>query len=214
MRPIGRLHVIISDSLGDATWSRSRFDRPDLATMAINGGADTIQYRRKVGVIGEWVEEGMEIQRRCARSGVTLIINDHLELLRRLDADGIHLGHGDTPLALARERFPDKIIGGTARDLQDVERAATAGADYVGFGPVWKTSSKEITVEARGIDALRNVASADVLPIIAIGGVDRDRAAICRGVGAHGVAVIGAVAEAEDPEFAVRELFLASRSVQ
>ncbi len=208
-RPVGRLHVIISDSLGDATWGRPRFERLDLARRVLQGGADTIQYRRKVGVLREWVEEGRKIRDLCAATGATFIVNDHFELLEQLDADGLHLGLDDRPLSDARKLFPEKIIGGTARGLSDLHHVAAAGADYAGFGPIWESGSKSIAVEARGVERLRQVASEVELPIVAIGGIDRERALICRAAGAHGVAVIGAVAGADDPESVVRDMMVA-----
>lgn len=204
---IGRLHVIISDAIGEVTGSRPRFSRIDLAAAALRGGADLIQYRRKEGRPEEFEEEGREILRLCRDAGVPMIVNDHLELCRRLDADGVHLGLDDMPIDEARRLLaPERVIGGTARTIRQVRSAAADGADYVGFGPVWQTSSKEIAARVRGLERLGRVASEAEIPVVAIGGVDLDRAVSALEAGAAGVAVIGLVAGADDPESVVREL--------
>ena len=204
---IGRLHVIISDSLGEVTGSRPRFTRLELTAAALRGGADTIQYRRKQGEFGAWLEEGTEVAALCRDAGVPLIINDHVDLCLALDAEGVHLGRDDIPVADARKRLGEgRIIGGTARTIEHVLSAAASGSDYVGFGPVWATSTKRIDDPVRGLDYLRSVAAESPIPVIAIGGIDIERAAEAVGGGAHGVAVIGVVAEAGDPEDVVRRL--------
>ena len=205
----GRLHVILSDRLGEVTWSRSRFSRVELAERVLDAGADTIQYRRKEGRLADWIEEGREIRRLCRKVGVPMIVNDHLDLLEALDADGLHLGRDDIGIEVAREKFPEIIIGGTARTLADVQRAEQRGADYVGYGPVWKTGSKVIEDEIRGVEGLRATAQASTIPVIAIGGVTVERARLCRRAGAHGVAVIGAIASANDPGGVTEDLVAA-----
>ena len=202
---IGRLHVIISEDLGDAAGSRPRFTRLELAVAALRGGADTIQYRRKKGDYGGWMEEAGEVAELCRSYNVPLIINDHVQLCIDVGADGLHLGLNDMPVAEARSILgPEKIIGGTSRTIEHIRAAAADGADYVGFGPVWATGSKSIDDPVRGVDHLRAVARESPIPIIAIGGIDIERAARAIDAGAHGVAVIGVVAGAEDPERVVR----------
>ena len=205
---IGRLHVIISESLGGVTGSRPRFTSLELAAAALRGGADTIQYRRKRGDYGGWLEEARGVAELCRAFGVPLIINDHLQLCLDACADGLHLGLTDMPVAEARRILgPEKIIGGTARTIEHIRAAAADGADYVGFGPVWATGSKSIDDPVRGIDHLRAVAHESPIPVIAIGGINIERAARAIEAGAHGVAVIGVVAGAEDPEGVVRGLW-------
>lgn len=204
---IGRLHVILSDSLGEVAGSRPRFTRIELAAAVLRGGADTIQYRRKQGEYRGWVEEAGGVADLCRSYGVPLIINDHVQLCIDIDADGLHLGLSDMPVEQARRILGSgKIIGGTSRTIDHIRSAAAAGADYVGFGPVWPTGTKSIDDPVRGIDHLRAVARESPIPVIAIGGIDIERASRAIEAGAHGVAVIGVVAGSEDPEGVVRRL--------
>jgi thiamine-phosphate pyrophosphorylase len=126
------------------------------------------------------------------------------------DADGVHLGQDDFPIPLARELLGNNlIIGGSAVNLEEAEKCLSEGADYVGFGPVYPTTSKADAGPASGLALFEEVVRAIYLPIVAIGGVDDSNTPEVMRAGAKGIAVISAVCCQEDPAEATRKLKLA-----
>jgi len=200
MRRIGRLHVITDVVL------QSRYSHLGLAEMAIAGGADTIQYRQKSGTTREMIETARQMRRLCAESGVTFIVNDRLDVAIASDADGAHLGQDDFPIPLARKLLGNLIIGGSAATLDEARKCLEEGSDYIGFGPIYPTTSKADTSPVTGIELLQEVVAAIRLPIIAIGGISAENSSEVIKAGAHGIAVISAVCCQEDPEGATRTL--------
>jgi thiamine-phosphate pyrophosphorylase len=143
----------------------------------------------------------------CDQYGAMCLINDRVHLALAVNADGVHLGADDLPIDAARRILPAaSIIGGTARDPETARAARRAGATYLGVGPVWGTTTKAGLPQPIGLEGLAAVCEAVDLPVIAIGGITAERAALCREAGAHGVAVVGAIAGAGDPERATAEL--------
>ena len=201
MKRIGRLHVLTDTVL------QSRYSHLKLAELAVAGGADTIEFRQKSGSTREMIDLARDMKRLCSEAGVTFIVNDRLDVALAADADGVHLGQDDFPITLARELLPEgRIIGGTAKTLEQIERCRSDGADYVGFGPVFPTGSKADAGTIKGIALLRQMVEAAGLPIIAIGGIKAENAAEVMRAGAHGIAVISAVCCQDDPETAARVL--------
>jgi thiamine-phosphate pyrophosphorylase len=204
MKKIGRLHVITDIDL------QNRFSHVELARMAISGGADTIQFRQKTGATREMIETARQIKQLCANSGVTFIVNDRLDVAIASESDGVHLGQDDFPIPLARKILGEnKIIGGSAVTLDEAHKCQDEGADYVGFGPVYPTTSKADAGPVSGIDLFKEIIVKVSLPLIAIGGVNRDNAPETIRAGAHGIAVISAMCCQHDPEQATRELLRA-----
>lgn len=136
--------------------------------------------------------------------GAIVVVNDRLDVALATGADGVHLGSHDLPVADARRIAPGLLVGATCRDRRAVEQAAAEGADYVGFGPVFASASKDNLPDPVGIDAVR--AAAGILPLVAIGGIDASTAGAVRSAGAHAVAVIGAIWRHPDPLTAAEEL--------
>ncbi len=201
MKQIGRLHVLTDTVL------QSRFSHLELARMAIKGGADTIQFRQKVGATREMIEIVRQLKQLCLDSGVTLIVDDRVDVAIATEADGVHLGQNDFPVALARKLLGEsRIIGGSAASLEEAQKCLTEGADYIGFGPVYPTASKADADPVTGIKLLKQAVEAIPLPIIAIGGISADNTPEAIRTGAHGIAVISAVCCQEDPEQATRAL--------
>ena len=192
-RRIGRFHLITDTVL------QSRHDHAELARLAIAGGADTIQYRSKKDDIREMIAEASAVRDVCARAGVTFLVNDRVDLCLAVGADGVHLGRGDMPLEIARRILgPGPIIGGTVRNEEHLAEAVAAGADYVGLGPIFGTTSKVVGMEPLGLDVVRRVCASSPIPVIGIAGITRDNLASVLAAGAHGVALIGAVCLADD----------------
>ncbi len=199
MKKIGRLHVLTDTDLQDC------FSHVELAELAIAGGADTIQFRQKTGQTIQMIRIAEQIQALCKRAGVSFIINDRVDVAVASHADGVHLGQGDFPIPLARKLLGEgAIIGGSAGNEEEARKCFLEGADYIGFGPVYPTSSKEDAAPASGLDLLRQVVEKIPLPIIAIGGINQDNILSVRESGAYGIAVISAVCCEKDPEEATR----------
>lgn len=201
MNRIGALHVLTDTVL------QTRNSHADLARMAVDGGADTVQYRQKTGHTRDMIETARAMRNTCSRLGVPLIVNDRVDVALAAEADGVHLGQDDFPVALARRLLgTGRIIGVSAGSLDEARRGIADGADYVGFGPVFPTGSKSDAGEAQGLEKLADFARAVPAPVVAIGGIGAGNAADVVRSGAHGVAVISAVCCQACPEAATREL--------
>ena len=204
MGKIGKLHILTDTVL------QSRFSHMEITRLAIAGGADTIQYRQKSGATREMIEIARNMKRLCSEAGVTFIVNDRLDVAIAAEADGVHLGQDDFPIPMARELLGEsRIIGGSAATLDEAQKCLSEGADYVGFGPVYPTSSKDDAGPVSGIDILKQVVEIIPLPIIAIGGVGAENIPDVMRAGARGIAVISAVCCQDDPEDATRSLYQA-----
>lgn len=192
-RPIGRLHVITDTTV------QQRYSAAQLAALAIEGGADTIQYRSKAIDVRALIAEATTVRDVCAGAGVLFLVNDRVDVCLAVDADGVHLGREDMPLDVARRILgPDRIIGGTIRGVEHLIEAESLGADYVGLGPIFGTTSKHVALAPLGLDAVRAVVAAAHIPIIGIAGITLDNASSVIEAGADGLAVIGAVCAADD----------------
>ena len=201
MQQIGKLHILTDIVL------QNRFSHVELAKLAIRGGADTIQFRQKSGSTREMIQAAREVKQVCEERGVTFIVNDRVDVAIASGADGVHLGQDDFPIPLAREVLGKGcLIGGSAATIEEARICLSEGADYVGFGPVFPTTSKDDAGPVSGISILKEVVQSIPLPIIAIGGVSADNASEVMEAGAHGIAVISAVCCQEDPEEATRAL--------
>ena len=201
MNPVGRLHVLTDTQL------QKRFSHVELTEMAIKGGADAIQFRQKHGSTREMIETACRMKELCSMAGVKLIINDRVDIAIASDADGVHLGQDDFPIPLARRILGnDRIIGGSAGTVEEAVKCLKEGADYIGFGPVYPTGSKDDAGPAKGIAVMRQVIKKMDCPVIAIGGVNSDNVPEIIGSGAYGIAVISAVCCMEDPVAATRIL--------
>ena len=204
MKQIGQLHILTDTVL------QSRFSHVELTRLAIRGGADTIQFRQKIGATREMIEIAQQIRQLCTDSGVTFLVNDRVDVAIAAGADGVHLGQDDFPIPLARKLLGEsRIIGGSAVTLEEAQKCLTEGADYIGFGPVYPTASKEDAGPVTGINLLKQVIETIPLPIIAIGGVSVENTPEVIQVGSHGIAVISAVCCQENPEQATRALYKA-----
>jgi thiamine-phosphate pyrophosphorylase len=203
-KKIGRFHVITDTSMQD------RFSHEELAERAIAGGADTIQFRQKTGTTRDLIEIASRMVAVCRRAGIPLIVNDRVDVAVAAEADGVHVGQEDLPVALARRMIGEgRTVGATAKTPEAIRLAAEDGADYFGYGPVFATGSKGDAGEVKGLDGVREIIramDADLpIPLIAIGGIQAATAADVIGAGAHGVAVISAVCGKEDPAAAAGE---------
>jgi thiamine-phosphate pyrophosphorylase len=201
MKKIGSLHVLTDTLL------QTRFSPVELTELAIAGGADTIQFRQKTGATREMIRIASHLQAICRRAGVTFVVNDRLDVALASQSDGVHLGQDDFPIPLARRLLgPEALIGGSASTLEEARKCLLEGADYIGFGPVFPTTSKDDAGPVSGLALLEQVVREIPLPIIAIGGIIGANIKSVMQAGAYGIAVISAVCCHKDPREATESL--------
>ena len=181
--------------------------------LAIEGGATMIQIRDKdilstdsdAGLKDEY-SEALEIKRICHEHKVPLIINDNVQFAIDIDADGVHLGQDDMNPAEARKLLgTDKIIGVTAKTVEQAKKAQADGADYLGSGAVFGSTTK-LNAKPMTKKLLREITAAVDIPVVAIGGINADNASTLKGTGIAGIAVVGAIFASADIKAAAREL--------
>jgi thiamine-phosphate pyrophosphorylase len=169
------------------------------AAAGIAGGARVVQLRLKDTPAGLVLDAARRIAALAAGKAL-LIVNDRADLALLSGADGVHLGDEDLPPAEARRLVgPELLVGRTTRTLEEARAALAAGADHVGFGPIFATTTKDLPVPPRGLDALAEVTRALRAPVVAIGGIGEGTIAGVARAGAACAAVIGAVFASGDP---------------
>jgi thiamine-phosphate pyrophosphorylase len=178
----------------------------ELAAALLAGGARVLQLRLKSSSGREMLEVARAVHPLARRAGALLIVNDRADVARAAEADGVHLGQDDLPVAAARALLgPLAIVGVSTHGPDEARRAAAAGADYLGVGPIFTTTSKAHALAPRGLELLRAVRSAVELPLVAIGGITAETAPDVRAAGADAVAMIAALVRAPDVAAAVRD---------
>jgi len=204
------LHVLADD---DARWKQGPVDQ---ARAACSGGAAVVQLRAKSATDSEVLQWAREIRAITRESGVLFFVNDRFDIALAAEADGVHLGQEDLPPGRVPESARRQLAIG--RSTHTAEEAATARhepVDYVAFGPVYGTHSKVSEYDERGVSMLARIVEIVVpRPVIAIGGVSAANLSDLCGVGAAGFAVISAVAGAQDPVAATRDLVAAYHAAQ
>lgn len=173
---------------------------------ALKGGTTFVQLREKQLDEAHFLEEALELQQLCRSYGVPFVINDNVELARKIDADGVHVGQSDMEAGDVRALLgPDKIIGVSAQTVEQAVRAQQRGADYLGVGAVFPTGSKDDAVEVPH-ETLKAICQAVTIPVIAIGGIGPKNVHELASSGICGIAVISAIFAQSDIEAATREL--------
>jgi thiamine-phosphate pyrophosphorylase len=176
----------------------------DVAIAAIEGGATALQLRAPELDDDDLLALARDLSNRCREAGLLFVVNDRIEIAVASVADGAHVGQGDA-LRQARALLgPNRVLGISVADGRQAREAVRLGADYLGV-TVWPTATKPEAAPA-GLVGLRAVAGATPLPVVGIGGIDATNAAEVIAAGASGVAVISAVADAQEPREATREL--------
>ena len=173
---------------------------------ALQGGVTFLQIREKEKSTREYLSLAQKVHKLAQRYGVPLIIDDRLDLAMAVDAEGVHLGQSDMPVDLARSIFgQDKIIGATAKTVPQALEAYEQGADYLGVGAIYPTTTKVKTV-LTSTDTLRDICAAVPIPVNAIGGLNKNNIDVLRGIPIAGICVVSAIMKAEDPKWAAAEL--------
>lgn len=177
----------------------------EVLTTAAEAGVVLFQYRNKRAAMKDAYTEALALRQAAAKADVLFIVNDRCDLALAVDADGVHLGQEDLPLDLARKVMgPDKLIGISTHNPDQVREAATGRPDYLGFGPIFKPGSKQDHDPVVGLEGLRAIRRLTSLPVFAIGGIQIDQVGEVMHAGANGVAVISAILKAPDISYAVK----------
>lgn len=204
------------------THPRENLSVVDGARASLEGGCRWVQLRDKDTDTETLISEGMKLSRLCRTFGATYIIDDHVELVDQLGADGVHLGKNDMPVSEARKILgPGKIIGATANTFDDLKAAAIAGADYVGVGPFRFTITKRNLSPVLGLEGYRKIVEqcrteGINIPIVAIGGIAESDIPAIMQTGVSGVAISGTILGAENPSektSAVIEIIRKNRNI-
>jgi thiamine-phosphate pyrophosphorylase len=187
----------------------------DVVRAAIRGGATVVQLREKVATTRGLVELGRALHELTAAAGIPLIVNDRVDVALAVDAEGVHLGVDDMPVALARQILGLKcIIGASPETIEGARQAERDGADYLGVGDLYGTPTKGDAGQPIGVEGLARVVGAVSIPVVAIGGIRPENAGAAIEAGAAGVAVISAVIGAADPAAAAQRLRAAVRAAR
>ena len=179
----------------------------EIVSAAVHGGTTVVQLREKDCSTRDFIEQALAIKEFLKGHGVPLIINDRVDVAQAVKADGVHLGQTDMPLEMAKKILGGSmIIGISAESLQDAIEAEQGGADYLGVSPIYATPTKTDTSPPLGLEGLREIRKVVRLPLVGIGGLNRDNAAEVIRNGADGVAVVSAIVAADDPQAAADAL--------
>lgn len=180
---------------------------------ALQGGVTILQLREKDRTTREYLSLAQTVHELTLRYGVPLIIDDRLDVAMAVDAEGVHLGQSDMPIHVARRIFGEnKIIGATAKTVEQALEAYGQGADYLGVGAIYPTTTKVKTV-LTSPDTLRDICEAVPIPVNAIGGLNRDNINVLQGILIAGICVVSAIMKAPDPKQAAIDLRASARAL-
>lgn len=181
--------------------------------QALQGGVTFLQLREKEASTREYLALAEKVHCLTKRYGVPLLIDDRVDVAMAIDAEGVHLGQRDLPVSLARKMLgPDKIIGATAKTVAQAKEAFEMGADYLGVGAIYPTTTKVKTVRT-SVETLGEICKAVPIPVNAIGGLNQDNIDVLQGIPIHGICVVSAIMKADDPKQAAEALLHASRTI-
>ncbi len=178
------------------------------ALYLLKAGIKIIQYREKDQQTKTMYDEAMKIKQLCKRYNAMFIVNDRIDIALAVDADGVHVGQDDMPVEIVKRYLGDKIIGVSVRNKEDAIIAQSHGADYLGAGAVYPTSTKKDSTFI-GLDMLAKIAEVSRIPVYAIGGITMDNLNELKRYSIHGAAVISAILNTHDPEHTAREFIRA-----
>ena len=201
MKPTDTTLYFITDS---TTVPEDRF--LSVVEAACKGGATIVQLREKDRSTREYMELATAVHAITSRYGIPLIIDDRVDVALAIGAEGVHVGQSDMPVRLARELMGNnKIVGATAKTVPQALEAYEQGADYLGCGAIYPTTTHVKTV-ITPVETLKEVVKAVPIPVNAIGGLNKDNIFVLKGSGIAGICAVSAIMKAADPETAAREL--------
>jgi thiamine-phosphate diphosphorylase len=180
----------------------------------LEGGVTLLQLRVKSMAPRDFLELARQTRAATLARGCQLIVNDRIDIALACDADGVHLGQDDLPLAAGRKLMGRKIVGISTHDIEQAQEAERNGADYIGFGPMFGTATKDTGYGARGVDMLRQIRAAVKLPIVAIGGIMEQNVRQVWHAGANSAAIISDILKAEAIPSKVRRILALQQASQ
>ena len=182
--------------------------------QALKGGVTLLQLREKEKSTREYIELAEKVHEITKRYNVPLIIDDRVDVALAIDAEGVHVGASDMPVATARKLMgEDKIVGATAKTVPWAKEAYSQGADYLGVGAIYPTTTKVITV-LTSTETLDAITKAVPIPVNAIGGLNKDNIDILKGIDISGICVVSAIMKADDPKSATEMLKERAKELQ
>lgn len=174
--------------------------------QALVGGVTLLQLREKDKTTREYIDLANKVHALTKKYNVPLIIDDRVDVALAIDAEGVHVGQSDMPVSMARELMGNyKIVGATTKTVEQAVEAYAQGADYLGVGAIYPTTTKVKTV-ITSTETLGNICSAVPIPVNAIGGLNKDNIDILKGIPIAGICVVSAIMKADDPKQATTEL--------
>jgi thiamine-phosphate pyrophosphorylase len=192
---------LVTDSTGLA-----ETDFLEKVEQALQGGVTFLQLREKERSTREYIHLAQQVRAVARRYQVPLVVDDRVDVALAADADGVHVGQSDMPVRQARNILgPDKIVGATAKTVSQALEAFEQGADYLGVGAIYPTTTKVITVMT-STDTLKEICKAVPIPVNAIGGLNRDNIGVLKGIPIRGICVVSAIMKAADPKAAAEGL--------
>ena len=195
----------------DQSWLKEGQTLLSVCEDVLANGATFLQIREKDLDANAFEAEAAKLKALCARYGVPYVVNDSVEIALAIDADGVHVGQSDIRGRDIRELMgPDKILGISAGTVEEAVAAEKAGADYIGVGAVFGTSTKK-NARNLSVEKLKEISNAVSIPVVAIGGINAQNLSSLKGSGVDGVAVVSAIFAAEDPGRATAELLILAK---
>lgn len=181
--------------------------------QALQGGVTLLQIREKERSTREYIHLASQVHELAKRYNVPLLVDDRVDVALAVDAEGVHVGQTDMPVDIARRLLsPDKIVGATAKTVPQALEAWQQGADYLGVGAIYPTTTKVVTV-ITSTETLADICAAVPIPVNAIGGLNRDNLGVLKGTGIRGICVVSAIMKAADPKAAAQQLREAFRGL-
>ena len=209
MKEIDTRLYFITDS---STYSKEEFLYR--VEQALSGGATIVQLREKEKSTREYIELAQDVHKITKKYSVPLIIDDRVDVALAVNAEGVHLGQSDMPVSVARKIMGnEKIIGATAKTVSQAKEAYTQGADYLGVGAIYPTTTKVKTV-LTSTDTLKDICNAVPIPTNAIGGLNKDNIDILKGIPIAGICVVSAIMKAENPQKATIQLIARAKELE
>lgn len=200
-------------AVSDQAWLKEGQTLLSVCEEVLANGATFLQIREKDLDPEAFEAEAAKLKDLCAQYRVPYVVNDSVEIALAIDADGVHVGQSDIRGRDIRSLIgPDKILGISAGTVEEAVAAEAAGADYIGVGAVFATSTKQ-NARDLSVEKLREIAEAVSIPVVAIGGINARNLLELKGSGVDGVAVVSAIFAAEDPGRATRELLALAKEL-
>ena len=182
--------------------------------QALMGGVTLLQLREKEKTTREYIELAMKVHKLTQKYNVPLIIDDRVDVALAINAEGVHVGQSDMPVFMARKLMgKDKIVGATTKTVEQAVEAYAQGADYLGVGAIYPTTTKVKTV-ITSTETLDNICTSVPIPVNAIGGLNRENIDVLKGIPIAGICVVSAIMKAENPQAAAIELIKRAKELK